>query len=59
MEPLGGTGGSLWMQRVGLTKAEARTLVERFAVHGHMPEPLRVAHLLARAFVTGESRGRV
>ncbi|MDA8021062.1 MAG: DUF99 family protein [Thermoanaerobaculia bacterium] len=55
MEPV----GNVWLQRAGLSREAAAAVVERFAVHGHMPEPVRVAHLLARAFVTGESRGRV
>lgn len=59
MEPMEIETGEIWIQRAGLDLAAARTVVERFAVHGHMPEPVRVAHLLARAFVTGESRGRV
>ena len=55
MEPM----GEVWTQRAGLPREAAEAVIERFAVHGLMPEPVRVAHLLARAFVTGESRGRV
>ena len=49
---------NVWVQRVGLSSAVAREVVRRLAVHGHVPEPLRVAHLMAGAVVTGESRGR-
>lgn len=59
MEPLGDVSNPIWVQRAGLPRDTAEAVVERFAVHGLMPEPVRVAHLLARAFVTGESRGRV
>ena len=37
------------VQRMGLTTAEAEAIVERFAINGYMPEPVRVAHLVASA----------
>ncbi|HEY3055542.1 MAG TPA: DUF99 family protein [Thermoanaerobaculia bacterium] len=37
----------VWVQRVGLTKDEATVILERHAVNGYMPEPLRVVHLIA------------
>jgi endonuclease V-like protein UPF0215 family len=55
MEPLGG----VYVQRVGITVAQAASVIERFALHGQIPEPLRVAHLIAGGLATGESRGRV
>jgi hypothetical protein len=54
MEP----AGRVYVQRAGLTLEEAATVVELFSVEGHIPEPLRVAHLIAGALVEGESRGR-
>jgi hypothetical protein len=54
MEPV----GRLHVQRVGLTLEEAAGVVQRFAIEGWMPEPLRVAHLIAGALVKGQSRGR-
>jgi hypothetical protein len=54
MEPAGG----VWVQRAGLTLAEAERVVRRLAVHGHVPEPLRTAHLIAGGMGRGESRGR-
>lgn len=51
MEPAAG----LYVQRAGLTLAEAARAVERLRVHGRLPEPLRVAHLVARAWAV-ESR---
>ncbi len=50
--------GNVYVQRVGLTAAEATDVVERFAIHSHIPEPLRTAHLIAGAIVEGQSRGR-
>ncbi len=46
------------VQRAGLSLAEAAGAVERFAVNGRIPEPLRVAHLIAGGVTTGQSRGR-
>lgn len=53
MEPVAG----VYVQRAGLDLAAARLVVRRFAVHGRLPEPLRVAHLIAGAVATGQSRG--
>lgn len=55
MEPLGG----VYVQRVGLTVAQAETALADFTSEGHIPEPLRVAHLIAGALANGQSRGRV
>ena len=43
----------------GTTRAIAESLVARSVTKARVPEPLRVAHLVARAIVSGESRGRV
>ena len=37
----------VWVQRVGLTGDDAAAIVDRFAVNGRDPEPLRVVHLSA------------
>ncbi len=55
MEPLGG----VWVQRAGIDAREAERVIRRFALHSHVPEPLRTAHLIAGALVTGQSTGRV
>ena len=55
MEP----AGNVFVQRVGLTLEEAEATVRRFAIEGAIPEPLRVAHLIAGAVAEGQSRGRV
>jgi endonuclease V-like protein UPF0215 family len=49
---------SLWVQRVGLSLEAARRLVESSTLHGNVPEPLRLAHLIAGGIVAGRSRGR-
>ncbi|MBO6933603.1 MAG: DUF99 family protein [Deltaproteobacteria bacterium] len=53
MEPC----GKLFIQRVGLTPAKAAATLELHTRHGLLPEPLRVAHLLAAAHVRGHSHG--
>lgn len=53
MEPC----GELWIQRAGLSRAEAEATIELHTRHGMLPEPLRVAHLIAAAHVRGHSHG--
>ena len=55
MEPVSG----VFVQRVGISLEQTAAVLNRFAVHGRMPEPLRTAHLIAGALVHGQSRGRV
>lgn len=50
--------GRVYIQKAGLPLSEARELVERYAVHSDLPEPLRTAHLIAGGITTGESRHR-
>ena len=54
MEPL----GPIFIQRAGVSPEGARRLVEGSTLHGHVPEPLRLAHLIAGGVTTGRSRGR-
>jgi len=55
MEPAAG----IFVQRAGIGLQEAAALVSRLAVHSRLPEPLRVAHIVAGGLSTGHSRGRV
>mgnify|MGYP000928749348 CR=1 FL=1 len=54
MEPC----GEVFVQCAGLSLAEARATVLRHSREGNVPEPLRVAHLIAGGVTDGESRGR-
>ena len=54
MEPL----GHVFVQRVGLDQVEAAALLDSTTLHGNLPEPLRLAHLIAGGVTTGISRGR-
>lgn len=51
-------GPRVFVQRAGLSLEEARRIVLATTLHGNIPEPLRVAHLVAGGIVTGKSRGR-
>jgi endonuclease V-like protein UPF0215 family len=50
--------GAVYAQGIHLDWEDTVALVERFATHSHLPEPLRTAHLIAGALVHGESRHR-
>jgi endonuclease V-like protein UPF0215 family len=54
IEPL----GAVYCQRIGLSASEAQELLAATTLHGHLPEPLRLAHLIAGGITTGKSRGR-
>ncbi|MGC3875298.1 DUF99 family protein [Halomonas sp. GXIMD04776] len=54
MEPLAG----VYVQRCGLSRDEAASVVRETAMNGAIPEPLRTAHLIAGGIGTGESSGR-
>lgn len=47
----------VWAQHVGLSEADAAATIALHAVHGRLPEPLRVAHLIGAALATGHSHG--
>jgi endonuclease V-like protein UPF0215 family len=51
--------GPICVQRVGLDREAALELVRATTLHGNVPEPLRLAHLIAGGITTGASRGRV
>jgi endonuclease V-like protein UPF0215 family len=48
----------VFVQRVGISLRSASRLLERLAVHGKLPEPLRVAHMIGAGVTSGESRHR-
>ncbi len=50
--------GAMWVQRVGLDRHETVALLRATTLHGNLPEPLRLAHLIAGGVTTGQSRGR-
>lgn len=54
MEPAAG----VHVQRVGIELDAAEAVIRRLQLNGNIPEPLRVAHLVAGGIARGESRGR-
>jgi endonuclease V-like protein UPF0215 family len=48
----------VYVQCAGLSAEQAREVIERYAINGALPEPLRVAHLIAGGVALGESRHR-
>lgn len=55
--PMEATNG-VFIQRVGVSLRGASRLLDRLAVHGKLPEPLRVAHMIGAGVTVGESRHR-
>lgn len=51
-------GVPLWATVRGCTPREAARFVRAATVRGHLPEPLRLAHVIASGVVRGESRGK-
>lgn len=54
MEALAG----LYVQRCGITPEDTASLLVGLQQNGQLPEPLRVAHMIAGGVTTGESRHR-
>ena len=49
--------GGVHVQRAGVSLRDARQILANSTFHGSLPEPLRLAHLIAGAYVTGRSKG--
>jgi uncharacterized protein len=54
MEPVRG----IFVQRAGISLADTAAMLAATTLHGKLPEPLRVAHLIAGGVAAGKSRGR-
>ncbi len=48
----------IYYQNVGIDDEEVEEIIKLSTTHGYIPEPLRVAHLIATGIVKGESSGR-
>lgn len=51
-------GKSIYIQVHGISLEDAREIVKLSATRSLIPEPIRVAHLIASGIILGESRGR-
>lgn len=54
MAPMAG----VYCQHVGIEAGGAERLIVGLQLHGQLPEPLRIAHMIAGGVTTGESRHR-
>lgn len=50
-------GGKVFYQAIGLSDEEAEEIINLSSTRSYIPEPLRVAHIIATAVVRGESYG--
>ncbi|RQD92072.1 DUF99 family protein [Methanosalsum natronophilum] len=48
----------IFIQRIGISLNDAKDIIQLTSTRGNVPEPLRVAHLIATGIVCGESRGK-
>jgi len=48
----------VYFQSIGMDEDKTKEVIKLSTTRGYIPEPLRVAHLLATAIVRGESYGR-
>jgi len=48
----------IFMQHVGVSESDAAELVRLSSTRSLIPEPIRVAHLIAQGIVLGQSRGK-
>lgn len=51
-------GKSVYYQVVGLDDKQTKEVINLSSTRSFIPEPLRIAHIIATAFVKGESGGR-
>ncbi len=52
-------GKSIYFQKTGLSEEEAKKAIEISVKRSLIPEPIRIAHLIASGLIKGESVGRV
>lgn len=50
--------GNIYAQPVGISIERLKEILKLVCTRSHIPEPLRLAHLIASGVVKGESRGR-
>lgn len=51
-------GGPIYIQKVGIGAKSAEKIIRLTSIRSSIPEPLRVAHLIATGIILGESRGK-
>ncbi len=58
VEPVSNGEYTLYIQRAGIDIDEAKSVIRKITFRGAIPEPVRVAHLVASALYYGESTGK-
>jgi endonuclease V-like protein UPF0215 family len=48
----------IFIEVIGIDEQEAKELINRSTVRGVLPEPIRIAHIIAAGIVSGESYGK-
>lgn len=48
----------IYIQYHGLTLEQAKEIIKLSSTRSHIPEPIRVAHLIGQGIIMGESKGR-
>ena len=55
---LGSKTGKVYFQTAGISKKEAEKVLKLTIIHGLIPEPIRIAHIIGSGIKKGESKGR-
>ncbi len=50
--------GQVYCQWIGIREEKVKRIIVLSTTHSKIPEPLRIAHIIARGIVMGESKGR-
>ncbi|HIP90230.1 MAG TPA: DUF99 family protein [Candidatus Nanopusillus sp.] len=58
-KPINTKYGVIYYQKVGISDDDAKNIIKRTAINSRIPEPVRVAHLIAMGVTKGYSRGKV
>ena len=58
IEKITGEKYSIYIQRAGISLETVRRIILLTSTRSNIPEPLRVAHLIATGIILGESRGK-
>jgi len=58
IERIPGEKSSIYIQRAGIGMETVKKIIRLTSIRSNIPEPLRVAHLIATGIILGESRGK-
>jgi endonuclease V-like protein UPF0215 family len=58
IERICGENSPIYIQRTGIGMETVKKIIRLTSIRSNIPEPLRVAHLIATGIILGESRGK-